>query len=430
MLATCLMHEQVSRSYARQTLVLLTLLNFFNYVDRQGVYALFPLIRAEFALSDRQLGMVATACLLVLALVAVPGGWLADRIGARVVITAGAVVWSIASALSSRARSFATLLGTRAAVGIGEAAYEPAAHATLCAIFPDRKAQVLALFNLGTAFGIAGGMAIAGQLGERLGWRQSVLIICLPGFALAGIAFWRLRGLPPPHNPTKLNSAAAAPGMRDLLRVRSATLGLAILGGTVAAFTAGGLMAWMPMFVVRYHRFQVSDGGLLLGALAIGAGAAGALTGGFLGDHLERRRPGGRCLAVAVAFGLVPLVGLLGTSTQSRPLFVVLCGLTIFFMSFYAGPIIAIIDDVVPRRHAATAQAAFLLISHLFGDTFAPTAVGWLADLRGGSDGLRRAVLLPVFACALASLAFALAALRHPADRERAQRLNAEESAA
>lgn len=411
------MQQQVTRRFARQTLVLLTLLNFFNYVDRQGVYALFPLIRKEFALSDAQLGMVATACLLVLALIAVPGGWLADRIGARVVITAGAVVWSIASALSSQARSFGALLGTRAVVGVGEAAYEPAAHATLCGLFPDRKSQVLAIFNLGTAFGIAGGMAIAGQLGEAVGWRMSVLLICLPGFTLAGLAWWRLRGLPPPENEER-------PSLRALLAVRSPTLGLAILGGTVAAFTAGGLMSWMPMFVVRYHAFKVSDGGLLLGALAIGCGAAGALTGGYLGDHLEARRPGGRCLAVAVAFALVPPVGLLGTSTTHRGAFVALCGLTIFCMSFYAGPIIAIIDDVVPRRFAATAQAAFLLVSHLFGDTFAPTAVGALADLHGGPQGLRRAVLLPVFACGLAALSFGAAAIFHPRDRRRAQELN------
>src|SRR5580658_7220046 len=183
------MHLQVNRSFARQTLVLLTLLNFFNYVDRQGVYALFPLIRAEFALTDRQLGMVATACLLVLALIAVPSGWLADRIGARTVITAGALVWSVASAASSQVRSFAGLLCTRAAVGVGEAAYEPAANAALCALFPERKAQVMAIFNLGTAFGIAGGMALAGYLGAHLGWRWSVLLICLPGFALTPLAW-------------------------------------------------------------------------------------------------------------------------------------------------------------------------------------------------------------------------------------------------
>ena len=276
---------------------------------------------------------------------------------------------------------------------------------------------MLAIFNLGTAFGIAGGMAIAGQLGEAVGWRMSVLLICLPGFTLAGLAWWRLRGLPPPENEER-------PSLRALLAVRSPTLGLAILGGTVAAFTAGGLMSWMPMFVVRYHAFKVSDGGLMLGALAIGCGAPGALTGGYLGDHLEARRPGGRCLAVAVAFALVPPVGLLGTTTTHRGAFVALCGLTIFCMSFYAGPIIAIIDDVVPRRFAATAQAAFLLVSHLLGDTFAPTAVGALADLHGGPQGLRRAVLLPVFACGLAALSFGAAAIFHPHDRRRAQELN------
>ena len=233
---------------------------------------------------------------------------------------------------------------------------------------------------------------------------------------LAGLAWWRLRGLPRPEK-------VAQPSLRDLLGVRSATLGLALLGGTVAAFTAGGLMSWMPMFVVRYHHFTMADGGLLLGGLAIGCGAAGALTGGYLGDHLERRLRGGRCLAVAVAFALVPPVGILGTMTHSRGAFIVLCGMTIFCMSFYAGPIVAIIDDVVPRRYAATAQAAFLLVSHLCGDTLAPTAVGWLADLLGGPQGLRRAVLLPVLACTLAAVAFGLAALSHPRDRARAEAL-------
>ncbi len=402
------------RDFARQTLILLTLLNFFNYVDRQGVYALFPLIRGDFSLNDRQLGMVATSCLLVLALVAVPGGWLADRVGARLVISLGALFWSCASAASSTARSFRTLLLTRAAVGVGEAAYEPAANATLCALYPQSKSQVLAIFNLGTAFGIAGGMALAGYLGMRVGWRYTILLVCLPGFALSAIAWNRLAGLPRP-SPEK------QPTLRELFTVRSATLLLVLLGGTVAAFTAGGLMAWMPMFVVRYHGFSVAQGGLFLGLLSIACGAAGALSGGFLGDRLEARRPGGRCIAVAVAFAWVMPIGLCGTLTTSRGWFMGLCGMTIFGMAFYAGPIIAIIDDVVPRRFAATAQAAFLLVSHLFGDTFAPTAVGALADRIGGAGGLRKAVLLPVFAILIAAVAFGLASLFHPRDSARAR---------
>jgi MFS family permease len=406
-----------ARRRARETLILLTALNFFNYVDRQGVYALFPLIRSEFSLSDQQLGMIATACLLVLAVIAMPGGYIADRVGARLVITIGAFFWSVASAASSTARSFRALLGTRAAVGVGEAAYEPAAHATLCALYPEKKAQALAVFNLGTAFGIAGGMAIAGFLGVHLGWRTTVLILCLPGFALALLAWLRLTHLPSAHDGQAT--------LRELWTVRSLTLALVIFGGTVAAFTAGGLMAWMPMFVVRYHRFDIAQGGLMLGALSIACGAAGALTGGFLGDRLEARRPGGRCRAVAVAFGLVTPIGILGVTAESRLVFTALCGATIFCMSFYAGPIIAVIDDVVPRRFAATAQAAFLLVSHLCGDTWAPTAVGAVADRLGGTDGLRRAVLLPVFACLFASAAFLLASFRHPGDRERARALDA-----
>src|SRR5688572_23422356 len=73
-------------------LALLTLLNFFNYLDRLAVYSLYPLIGRDFNLSDKQLGMLGTACLLVLALLALPAGWAGDRFGARLSITVSAVI--------------------------------------------------------------------------------------------------------------------------------------------------------------------------------------------------------------------------------------------------------------------------------------------------------------------------------------------------
>jgi len=213
------------------------------------------------------------------------------------------------------------------------------------------------------------------------------------------------------------------PTLRELAKVRSPTLVLVIAGGTVAAFTAGGLMAWMPTIVVRYHGFSVWSGGLLLALLA-GVGALGALFGGYVGDRAEAKREGGRARAMAIAFACVIPVGTIGLFAHDRATFISLTALTIFGMAFYAGPIIAVIDDVVPRRFAATGQAAFLLVSHLGGDAIAPAAVGGLADHVGGHDGLRYAALLPFGALGLAVLFFALASKLHARDHARARALD------
>jgi MFS family permease len=394
-------------------LALLTLLNFFNYLDRLAVYSLFPLIKTEFMLTDRQLGLLGTACLLILAIMALPMGWLADRFGARLIITICATLWSISAGASALARSFVGMLGFRAVVGIGEAGYEPAAHATLCSLFPEKKAQALGIFNLGTALGAAGGIAVAGLLASVFGWRGTLFLLALPGLALAVLAWKQLAALPLPvkhHNPP----------LRALIGVRSATLGWLLLGGTVAAFTAGCLQAWLPTFVVRYHHTTLGEAGLILAVVAVGGGAAGVLSGGFLADQVQKRRPGGRALAVAVAFGFATPVGLWATHASTKGSFMLGAALTCVTLTFYAGPVVALIDDVVPRHFAATAQAGFLLISHLFGDAFAPTIIGALADVVGQPTGLRRAFLLPVFAASLACFSFYMASRSHARDQQRA----------
>jgi sugar phosphate permease len=159
--------------------------------------------------------------------------------------------------------------------------------------------------------------------------------------------------------------------------------------------------------------------------VAVGGGAAGVLSGGFLADQVQKRRPGGRALAVAVAFGFATPVGLWATHAGTKGSFMLGAALTCVTLTFYAGPVVALIDDVVPRHFAATAQAGFLLISHLFGDAFAPTIIGALADVVGQPTGLRRAFLLPVFAASLACFAFYMASRSHARDHQRAKDMEA-----
>jgi len=91
-------------------LVILMLINFVNYVDRQIIFSLFPALRREFGLSFTQLGSLATAFTVVLALGSLPLGILADRISRRKVISAGVLFWSAATFFSGLAGSFRSLL--------------------------------------------------------------------------------------------------------------------------------------------------------------------------------------------------------------------------------------------------------------------------------------------------------------------------------
>src|SRR6185503_19081976 len=114
-------------------LPLLTLLNYFNYLDRQVVYGMSDKISEAFNLSHFQFGLLAFVNLLVFAFASAISGPIADRIGTRKVIFAGVALWSLATIGSAAANSFTMLLVCRAVVGVGEGAFGPSANALLCA---------------------------------------------------------------------------------------------------------------------------------------------------------------------------------------------------------------------------------------------------------------------------------------------------------
>src|SRR5438876_9573302 len=114
-----------------RVLLILMLVNFVNYVDRQIIFSLFPSIRHDFDLTYVQLGYLATAFTVVLSLSTFPLGMLADRISRRTVIGAGVLFWSGATFFCGLAGSFRSLLTVRSLVGVGEAVTNPCGDAMI-----------------------------------------------------------------------------------------------------------------------------------------------------------------------------------------------------------------------------------------------------------------------------------------------------------
>ena len=161
-----------SRAYKWYALGLLALINLLNYIDRNVIFALFEPIKRDLALSDSQLGWLGSAYIFVFSVAALPFGVLSDLRSRRAVIAGGVTVWSAFTFLSGLVKTFGHLFTCRALVGVGEAAYGPAASSLVADFFPGRgRAVAMGILSSGIALGGVIGLLLGGHLAGAYGWR-------------------------------------------------------------------------------------------------------------------------------------------------------------------------------------------------------------------------------------------------------------------
>lgn len=385
-----------SRSYGWYALALLAGANFLNYATRHVVFTLYDDLRRAFDLTNSELGLLGTVFMLSHALVTVPVGWAADRADRRHIIALGVLVWTLANLGSALAFEFGGLLASRALAGVATAACVPVANALLPDLFPaGEKARVVSVFNVGLLLGGAGGFA----LGALLGFPWSFVAVGAPGLVLV-VLIWRLHV--PPRRPGvgELAVSLSAFG-RDIASVWSIpAMRWLLTGAVLMAFAAGGLVAWFADFIVQYKGMSEGQATGVFSACAVTGGLAGVLTGGVVGDRLQRRVGYGRMAAMSLGFACTVPFALASLFIDGGPLFIAATWLTMFFVTWYHGPMAAVVDDLVVPERAATSQAAFIFIMHMFGTAPSSYVIGVLAD----EVGLRYALLAPTAAIAAAAL--------------------------
>src|SRR5262245_4057023 len=115
----------------------------FDYVDRQVIVSLFPFLKAEWGLSDKQLGSLVSIVSITVAAGALPVALFADRASRVKTIVVMATIWSLATISCMWARNFGQLFAARAAVGLGEAGYGSVGAALIASNFPSRMSGEL-----------------------------------------------------------------------------------------------------------------------------------------------------------------------------------------------------------------------------------------------------------------------------------------------
>ncbi len=359
-------------SRTQKTVILvLMLVNFVNYVDRQIIFSLFPAIRHEFNLSFQQLSYLATAFTIVLSLASFPLGVLADRVSKRAVISAGVLFWSASTIFSGLAGSFRALLVARGMVGVGEAAYYPAGTAVISASFPkDIRARVQGTFDIGMFIGGAVGLALGGAILQAYGWRPAFFVVGIPGLLL-GLSALRL-----PKTPTV--AAAESMPVRELLRV-PAFVAL-LVSGWFCSFAGYAYVTFGPDLIQEFKGFTALQAGTAIAFALLAGGTFGIATGAYLSDMLAKARTWGRAAVIPVGFVLAAPPIYLALHAATKMQFVLGFGFGAFFLSWYHGPLTATIHDLVPPQGHATALGLYNLFVNLFSMAVAPLVIGKMAD--------------------------------------------------
>ena len=390
----------ISLNYRRYALGLLLAVNLLNYIDRQVLFAVFPLIKIDLRLTDTALGFLGSAFMLSYLLFAPLFGWLGDHFSRTRLASGGLVVWSLATALAGFAPGYRTLLAARATVGVGEASFGTVSPGLIADFFPkERRGRILSWFYVAIPVGSALGYLLGGVLGQRYGWHAAFLLVGVPGLLLA-IPVALLRTPPRGGDDASLSGSGgkASAGYAALFRNRSFvcnTLAMAAM-----TFAIGGLAQWIPSFLYRIHSLDVAKGNTLFGATTVLAGITGTLAGGWLGDIWQKRSGKGYLLLsgwgflIGTPFAVWAILAP-GLTTCMAAMF-----MAEFFLFLNTGPLNTVILNVTNPAIRAMAFAVNIFFIHALGDAVSPSLLGWLSD----RWELRSALLITPLAMVIAGL--------------------------
>ena len=394
-----------TKLYPRTALAVLTTLNLLNYIDRSVLFAVQDLVKAEFHRSDAAFGLL-TSVFFVFYMCAAPFmGPLSLRFSRKAVITAGALVWSIATLLTAVTHNFTELLIRHTIVGIGEASFVILSPTFVADMFPEeQRGRVMGIFYLALPVGTALGYLLGGVMGPSYGWRAPFYVGAAPGVLLAVLLLFipepPLGQFDAPESDAERSTPEGLKGWVKVVRgfARNPAFVTATLGMAMMTFALGGLQVWMPTFLHRVHGYSLLDANVLFGASTIFNGLFASLLGGWISDWLLRRTKAAHYLVSAVSLGLGIPAMCFALFASGRPMIVGIFAAE-FLLLLNTGPLNAAVINSVGPHVRAMALAVNIFIFHLLGDVPSAYLIGYVSD----QYSLRLAFLAPVITIALSS---------------------------
>lgn len=394
----------------RLLLFLIWLMMVVAYFDRVNISLAGTAIMADLGLTKTQFGGALSAFQLGYALLQVPGGYLADQIGAKPLLVAALVVWSGFTALTGAARSLGALAAIRILFGIGEGLENGAQFKLIGDHFDSQeRSSANGLFLSALAVGPALTAPIATWLIGHIGWRGLFLWSALPGLVVAALLYALLPGGGGRGKKAPARADSAAPGWHGTLARPASWLAFA----AYLLFNIGfwGFVYWMPTYLTTARQITLAALGPAAAIPFLG-GFVGLLALGWLGSQagMHPRRP----LIVAATY-LLAAASLYGAFTV-QGLLPCIAALTLaaFFLYGGFGPFWATALDLAPHAARRGTFTGFINLGGQIGGFLAPLVVGRIVDVThsflGGFLFLMAALALAAASLALLQITRAAAA--------------------
>ncbi|WP_445147459.1 MFS transporter [Dyella sp. Tek66A03] len=412
------------RAYAWVVFALTFALLLSDYMSRQVLNAVFPLLKAEWGLSDTQLGSLSGIVALLVGVLTFPLSVLADRWGrVRSIILMG-TLWSLATLACGVATNYGQMLTARFFVGLGEAAYGSVGIALIISIFPAHlRSTLTGAFMAGGAFGSVVGMGLGGVFAARFGWRSAFIVMAIFGAALVvtyalTVNERRVRGSAAAATQLRQSRPGFSMSLRNLFAGLFSTTSVicAYIGSGLQLFIMAAVIAWMPSYLNRYYAMTPDKAGVTAAAFVL-IGAIGMVICGAVTDRVCRHSPP-RKMAMAIVYCLTTAV-ILGVAFQLTPGVTQLSviGMGMFLVAGTAGPAGAMVANLTPTPIHATAFATLTLANNLLGLAPGPLLTGVLADHIGLLDAFKLVPCVALFA----AVAFWIGRLHYKQDIARVQ---------
>ncbi len=426
-----------NKNYRFFTLILLTIVYGFNFIDRQIVGILAPFIQKDLDLTNTELGLlIGFAFAVFYTTFAIPLAWLADRYNRVNILSIALATWSGFTALTGLANNFFQIVIARMGVGIGEAGGSPPSHSIISDMYSkEERAGALGFYSMGIPIGIMvayfATAALLGSSTDDVDWRKIFIFLGLTGIALAVLV--RLLIREPKRGAMEFDEIVEIeqPPFLDSLRVllKIPAWWAMCFGIAFGSFASYASAAFHTKFLIALDpTFNFQKLVIILGIINGVAYVGGTYFGAKLTDKWAQKdiRAYGWLPAIAILLCLPISIGSYWVSSVEMNL--IWSALFLVFAGVILGPSFAIAQTLAPIKMRAMSTALFFFILNMIGLGGGPTFAGWLMDVFKENfnelDAMRYAMTVTFCIYIPSLVSFFLVSKVLPKDWENAEKLN------